>query len=337
MNQHHSFTGPLFIVGMPRSGTKLLRGLLLQHDKVGIPLVETGFLPFWVRRWESYGDLSDFENFKKFYKSNLKIPYFFYMKYEGTRHHGQLISCETWYSYCQNYTVAGVFEALLRHDAGVDYHSNGIWGDKSPGYITHIPLLFELYPKARVVHIVRDVRDYSLSIKTAWNKNPLRAAQRWSDWVSKIKFDSKLHQQQYFEIKYEDLLDEPVKCLEELCDFIGIQFSTEMLKLDSSTENLGDSKGHTKIVGANKNKFRERMDSKMQKRIESISKTAMSLYGYPPDFTVNEKQLSKAELYWYQVADAYHLAISKSREIKGLGITGAVKFHLQHYLANKSN
>ncbi|MEY3213400.1 MAG: Sulfotransferase family, partial [Pseudomonadota bacterium] len=32
------FNGPLFIVGAPRSGTKLFRDLLRQHPRVAIPL-----------------------------------------------------------------------------------------------------------------------------------------------------------------------------------------------------------------------------------------------------------------------------------------------------------
>ena len=40
------FDGPLFLVGMPRSGTKLLRGLLNEHSQIGIPLNETEFLLF---------------------------------------------------------------------------------------------------------------------------------------------------------------------------------------------------------------------------------------------------------------------------------------------------
>ena len=39
--QTEYFRGPLFIIGMPRSGTKLLRGLLNGHSRVAIPSCET--------------------------------------------------------------------------------------------------------------------------------------------------------------------------------------------------------------------------------------------------------------------------------------------------------
>mgnify|MGYP000529984615 CR=1 FL=1 len=70
------FKGPLFIVGMPRSGTKLLRDLLNQHPKIHIAEIETHFLPFWFSQWKEFGDLSEKENFyslrkwKKFFMVN---------------------------------------------------------------------------------------------------------------------------------------------------------------------------------------------------------------------------------------------------------------------------
>ena len=61
------FQGPLFVVGMPRSGTKLLRGLLNEHSRIGIPLNETEFLPHWLRSWTERGDLSEPAAFERFY------------------------------------------------------------------------------------------------------------------------------------------------------------------------------------------------------------------------------------------------------------------------------
>ena len=64
-----AFHGPLFVVGMPRSGTKLLRGLLNEHSRIGIPLNETEFLPHWLRSWSAFGDLSSRTAFDAFSKA----------------------------------------------------------------------------------------------------------------------------------------------------------------------------------------------------------------------------------------------------------------------------
>ena len=49
------WSGPLFVVGMPRSGTKLLRGLLQQHARIRMPDFETDFFPFLVRHVREHG------------------------------------------------------------------------------------------------------------------------------------------------------------------------------------------------------------------------------------------------------------------------------------------
>ncbi|MCK6525680.1 sulfotransferase, partial [Myxococcota bacterium] len=53
------FIGPLFIVGAPRSGTKLFRDLLRQHPRVAIPLYETELLPRLIQIAPRFGDLAD--------------------------------------------------------------------------------------------------------------------------------------------------------------------------------------------------------------------------------------------------------------------------------------
>ena len=47
------FLGPVFIVGMPRSGTTLMRALLNQHPRVSLALTESHFIPYFIK---SFGD-----------------------------------------------------------------------------------------------------------------------------------------------------------------------------------------------------------------------------------------------------------------------------------------
>ena len=72
----NGFTGPLFIIGMPRSGTKLLRGLLNRHPMIGIPPSETEFFPWLNSHYEQFGDLSVRGRFNRFYKEMGENPLF---------------------------------------------------------------------------------------------------------------------------------------------------------------------------------------------------------------------------------------------------------------------
>ncbi len=243
-----AWAGPLFVVGMPRSGTKLLRDLLNQHPRVAIPRVETEFLPDWHRRWASFGDLSDRERFLSFYEEATTSPYFTYMREDEGGH----ANAQEWFDACRGYGTAQVFEALLRLDTGTLGRDEVIWGDKSPGYIRHLPLLEQLFSGARFIHIVRDVRDYVLSMQKAWGKHPLRATQRWVDGVSRAHATGGLlGSSRYLELRYEDLLSEPEAILRRVCDFLGVAFQPTMMELDRSTENLGDTRGATAIQRGN--------------------------------------------------------------------------------------
>jgi hypothetical protein len=42
--------------------------------------------------------------------------------------------------------------------------------DKSPGHVFNIPVIHSVFPEARWIHIVRDGRDVTLSIRKEWNK-----------------------------------------------------------------------------------------------------------------------------------------------------------------------
>ena len=71
----NKFNGPVFIVGMPRSGTKLFRELLNNHSKLAFPPNESEILPYWSKNWHVYGDLTKFENFKRFYDEDVNESY----------------------------------------------------------------------------------------------------------------------------------------------------------------------------------------------------------------------------------------------------------------------
>ena len=97
---------PLFIIGQPRSGTKLIRDLINRHPRVFIADKETHFLPYWISNWSSFGNLADETVFNDFYRSVTKGPYFHFMRNEN-----RLIDPHIWYEGCKDYTVRGVFRS----------------------------------------------------------------------------------------------------------------------------------------------------------------------------------------------------------------------------------
>jgi hypothetical protein len=327
INTQRLFTGPLFVVGMPRSGTKLLRDLLNRHPDIRIPGIETEFLPYLVRNAVSFKDLSDEKNFKDFHKNITQLPYFLYC-----RDAGQLVSADTWHKACRKFDAAGIFEALIRLEVDALPGSNLIWGDKSPSYLTDLPLIKSVYPTARFIHIIRDARDYCLSIQQAWGKNMLRAAQRWADGVAAARGEGGALGADYIELHYEDLVTETETSLRRLADFVGVTFDPIMLFLDRPTENLGNTRGVVGVVADNHGKYLKAMSKDVLARVESIAGETLVACGYPLAFPDQKyARLAPWEMRAAQLSDAWNLVRYESQK---RGLVGAFLFHFRHYLAN---
>lgn len=321
-NAEHPFNGPLFIVGLPRSGTKLLRSLLNGHSQIKITGCETGFLPYWAKHWENFGDLSQYNNFLKFYNKMQHFSYFIYARKDGW-----LIPVKTWYDMCESYDLTGVYEALMRHDSGIAFDENTIWGDKTPQYTNQLNLLHRLWPNAKFIHIIRDVRDYCLSMKHAWGKNMSRSAQRWVDDINIARNAVSNFPDQYLELKYEELLETPEKTLGIICDFLDIEFEKSMLQLTKPTERLGDAKHVTGVVQNNKKKYIEKMTPSMRYRIESIASPILKSAGYPIEYSGNPIRVSTKKMLFYKLLDGFNLVKSK---IKRGGVSDALVFIKQY-------
>jgi hypothetical protein len=316
------FRGPLFIVGMPRSGTKLLRGLLNEHPRIGIPFIETDFLPDLIRQERDLGDLARPDNFHRFYRRVTKLPYFIYMRQKSL-----LIREDDWFGYCRDHTLRGVFEALVRHDADVGFDTDRIWGDKSPSYITETVLLKRFYPQARFIHIVRDVRDYCLSIHHAWGKNMVRAAQRWAQDTHQCRVDSRHLGQDYLEVKYEDVLTNTKHELARVAEFLEVDFLDEMTVLSRSVEGRGSGRGKSEVLRNNQRKYESHMDPAIRGEIESVAADSLRLFGYEVDPSLPIRKVSAARMLYYRALDGISLLRSSWRK---RGLIASLQFYSKH-------
>jgi hypothetical protein len=93
-------------------------------------------------------------------------------------------------------------------------------------------LLSELFPGARFIHIIRDGRDVAMS----WMRrhfgpaNLYAAAYKWHHFVTVGQATARnLPAESYLEIRYEALLEQPGKTLQQVCSFIGESYCEGML------------------------------------------------------------------------------------------------------------
>jgi Sulfotransferase family len=303
------FEGPLFVVGMPRSGTKLLRTILNHHPQISILGVETEFLPLWLRKWSHFGPLNRWDNFQKFYEWTTSLSYF----YLRPREIGPNIEARTWFEALNGAADPGsVFTALARHDADVAGQPGVIWGDKSPSYIRSIPILNGLFPQACFIHIVRDVRDYAMSLRRAFGKDMLRASQRWADDVAGARMAGLAIGDRYTEVRYEDLISNPQAELRKLCAFIGLGYTEDMIILKAPAEKESDQQrgagtGKKVIVSNNSEKWRQGLDADLRRSIESIACATLRSCGYEVPAGTQQTRLSALSMTARQAVDGVNL------------------------------
>ncbi|MDY7036582.1 MAG: sulfotransferase [Thermodesulfobacteriota bacterium] len=310
-------------MGLPRSGTKLLRGLLNEHGEVGILSGETEFLPHWINNWEEFGDLSNEYYFHRFYRYMKKFTHFLWMDKISVK-----ISPKVWHERCKSFDVTGVFEALIRYELELldGKYDVSIWGDKSPSYIRYLSLLKKSFQSAKFIHVVRDVRDYCLSINKVWGKNMFRAAQRWKNSIDKARKEAKLFPDDYCEMRYEDLLDHPEKTLRDICNFLSISFDESMVELSEPTEKVGDTRDKRFIFKNNKKKYLKKMEKDTRRKIETFSKPVLLSCGYPVDYDGPTQKLSTLQMNYYKILDGINLIKADRKE---WGILHAILFHLR--------
>ncbi len=303
----------IFITGLPRSGTKLLRDLMNQHSMISIPRIETVLFPYLVNKYGLGFDLNQPDNFE-LVKSEIEKSTF----YQNFLKHGLSLDLKTAVQEADLITWALLFEALLKFYGPKEYHEELIIGDKTPGYIDHTDLLLNIWPQAKFVHIVRDPRDYLCSVNQVWNKNIYRAANRWNQTMVNLEHRERLNDQNMLTVYYEQLLEQPENTLISICNFIGINFEASMLTLNESSELFGDAKGSTTIVRGNRQKYRQKLSKQQIYKIEQLVCPGARMHGYQLDNPeVKPKKLSQLSLLKHKYTDGLNALMFHIRN-KGL-------------------
>src|SRR5687768_11829070 len=136
-----------FVVGVPRSGTTLLRLMLDAHPELAIP-AETHFVPDLIEAGSAGRSAEEL--------CDLIV---------AARNWGDFALPEAALRDRVSATGQDDAAAVLRGFYGLYAELQGKprWGDKTPGYVRRMSPIAKALPEARFVHLVRDGRDVLLS------------------------------------------------------------------------------------------------------------------------------------------------------------------------------
>jgi Sulfotransferase family len=227
--------GPLFVIGMWRSGTSLLYALLNKHPEIAL-LYEGDLLMlrplFWipgagkwkVRRWEFWN--------KGLQRHNLDSDSFFASNVRGM--------------------ATEAYRQYALHKGSL------IGGEKSPNYFDSIPELAKEFPNARFIVIWRNPAAICSSV--------IRAGNLVRSWFNRkgmclrvllgmevmraqcdrlVRSGGRIH-----ELSYEGMVSNPIETMKEICRFLEISFVPEMASLEGADRSaIYEGAHHTLVKG----------------------------------------------------------------------------------------
>ncbi|HXE44423.1 MAG TPA: sulfotransferase [Conexibacter sp.] len=203
------------IVGVPRSGTTLLRLMLDAHPQLAIP-PETGFgevLDSLVARAAGPDELLD---------AIRALATWPDLAFDEAALRARLAAVRPW-------SLGDGLRTIFA--AYAERHGKPRWGDKTPSHSRHMTVLASELPELRFVHIVRDGRDVALSVR-GLPIAPAGIEAIARDWRDRIETARRqgARVRHYREVCYERLVADPETELRALCDYLRLDFDPAMLQ-----------------------------------------------------------------------------------------------------------
>jgi hypothetical protein len=205
----------VFVVGMNRSGTTLLRMMLDAHPLLTIP-PETHFVPDLIKACRE--DDATPEDALAAMKSAREWGDF------GFSDEQMLARLRALPKLRPGPAVRTFYEAYMAEQG------KPRWGEKTPTYVQKMKLIQRALPEARFIHVIRDGRDVALSVldRTVRELTAADIAGRWQKKITKAREDApKLDY--YMEIRYEDLILDTEPVLRKVAEFVDLPWDDAML------------------------------------------------------------------------------------------------------------
>lgn len=243
----------LFIVGLPKTGTKLIENILRKSSGTDYRTVgETFFMGHFIRKGvkdslHKFGDLAHESNVRKlvnhFFTGNLKGGYWQGLSKQSfginrNKFVNDILKSER--------NPRDIYRIILNsHD---NINERTILGDKTPGNLYHVRTLLDWFPGAKIIHTLRDPRAI---LASEWRKRTMRVPADYlivkpkspfyefmiflhviTTWLYAVRLH-KIYRVRYpanyYMSKFEDLILSPEDQIKSLCQFLNINYNSDML------------------------------------------------------------------------------------------------------------
>lgn len=295
----HLAERPIFVIGPERSGTTLLMTMIGCHPRIAVPEV-AWLYPRFSPYLHTYGNLKEAENLRTLATEmifGLKTPFW------GVSVNPRTIVDEI-LSYLKESSFGGLYCAMLDWYAAQEGKPR--WGEKTPYNLFFVESILKDFPNAQFIYVLRDGRDASAEyLESAFGPtNIYAAATVWKLCQDAVKpWRSKLNADQWLDVRYETLVREPEEVLEKVCQFLGEDYSPEMLNFHKSTiaQRRAGTKDHKPLGHPVSDKYvgiyRELLSRRDQRIFAAVAGEELLALGYDVDVEPLELKQSQKELY----------------------------------------
>jgi hypothetical protein len=207
---------PVIIGGCPRSGTTLLRTMLHCHPELAIPRETRFVVEAWQRR-RKFGDLREAANRRR-------LAHWIFKREKTDANRLGLDSEEAIERLVAAPPTLGSMLAMCFVMFAEKQHKPR-WGDKRPMYAARMTAIWDLFPNAQFLHVVRDPRACIASLrKLGWYDGHIAPmAELWERSLNAVDpWRRKLAPDQLLDVKYEDLVLEPEATVRRVAAFAGL-------------------------------------------------------------------------------------------------------------------
>jgi len=263
---------PFFVVGCPRSGTTLMRVMLDSHPRLAVPRETHFIVGLALRNRRHPVGLEDVLANPRFSELGVDADA---VRDDVTR--------------AQPGNYAALIDVVMSTYA--QKHGKVRWGDKTPGYLAYMPLLLEMYPGARFVHMIRDGREVAASLsEQAWGPRTAIGGAFW--WRRKVRdgriAGRELPRGTYIEVRLEDVVADPERELIRVCELLGEEYSPAMLDYPDRMSRPGM---HHPVHGRHLERlptpdlrdWRANRGELEQHAIETVCSPTLREFGYPAE------------------------------------------------------
>ncbi len=239
---------PVFVLGVPRSGTSLLQNLLDGHPSLAVLPTEGDLLTRFRRqlRLKPYAERVEFLGrtwiARLTHGSNL--PPFWLLGPPGQSPNPYVAFARRLVAWAASDTVRAhgrPYDAFLPVVLAWAFRNGGAgisaWVEKTPYHELVLGTSLRAFPQARCLHVVRDPCATLLSRQTVEQNvhgsggDPARLAQEIGrSFSAALRYGKRLGPARYRVVRYEDLAGDPEACMREVAAFLGIDFAASLLR-----------------------------------------------------------------------------------------------------------